>query len=54
MSKTTYSIDQSVEKTAWRAAKAEKKHDDAFIKSGVWSWSRHPKFVYPYVSSSLG
>lgn len=31
------------QKSAWRQAKEEKKHDEKFIKSGVWSWSRHPK-----------
>jgi protein-S-isoprenylcysteine O-methyltransferase Ste14 len=31
------------EKSAWRAAKDDKKHDEKFIKDGVWSWSRHPK-----------
>lgn len=34
---------RSAEKSAWREAKNEKKHDEKFIKDGVWSWSRHPK-----------
>jgi steroid 5-alpha reductase family enzyme len=31
------------QKSAWRERKNEKKHDEAFVKDGVWSWSRHPK-----------
>jgi steroid 5-alpha reductase family enzyme len=31
------------QKSAWRQRKNEKKHDEPFIKEGVWSWSRHPK-----------
>lgn len=31
------------QKSAWREAKNEGKHDEKFIRSGVWSWSRHPK-----------
>ena len=31
------------EKSAWRADKDAKKHDEQFISSGVWAWSRHPK-----------
>lgn len=31
------------QKSAWSERKQAKKHDEAFIKDGVWSWSRHPK-----------
>ena len=31
------------QKSAWRERKNQKKHDEKFIKEGVWSWSRHPK-----------
>lgn len=31
------------QKTVWRRDKLEKKHDEQFISSGLWSISRHPK-----------
>ena len=31
------------QKSAWRQDRTDKKHDEKFIKSGLWSWSRHPK-----------
>ncbi|WWD16864.1 hypothetical protein CI109_101296 [Kwoniella shandongensis] len=33
------------EKSAWRAAKNDKKHEEKFISSGVWAWSRHPNYL---------
>ncbi|EIW66172.1 hypothetical protein TREMEDRAFT_45849 [Tremella mesenterica DSM 1558] len=33
------------EKSAWRKSKDEKKHEERFISSGVWSWSRHPNYL---------
>ena len=33
------------QKSAWRKARNEKKHEEKFISSGVWSWSRHPNYV---------
>ena len=32
------------EKSAWRQAKSEGKHDEQFISSGTWSISRHPNY----------
>lgn len=37
--------DVIVEKSNWRKAKDEKKHDEKFISSGLWALSRHPKSV---------
>ena len=34
------------QKAAWRRAKDAKEHDEQFITSGLWSISRHPKYVY--------
>ncbi|OCF42403.1 hypothetical protein I317_03778 [Kwoniella heveanensis CBS 569] len=33
------------EKSAWRKAKDEKKHEEKFISSGAWAWSRHPNYL---------
>ncbi|KAG7528258.1 hypothetical protein FFLO_06290 [Filobasidium floriforme] len=33
------------QKSVWRRAKDSKKHDERFITSGLWSWSRHPNYV---------
>jgi len=33
------------EKSVWRKAKDEKKHEEKFISSGVWAWSRHPNYL---------
>ncbi|KAI0806317.1 hypothetical protein BC629DRAFT_1437762 [Irpex lacteus] len=33
------------QKSAWRKAKNNKQHDEQFISSGLWSISRHPKYV---------
>lgn len=34
------------QKTRWRNEKKAKKHDEAFISRGLWSLSRHPKYVF--------
>jgi len=33
------------QKSAWRADKEAKKHDEHFISSGLWAYSRHPNYV---------
>lgn len=33
------------QKSAWRKDKNEKKHDEKFISSGLWAYSRHPNYV---------
>lgn len=33
------------QKTVWQRAKDNKEHDEQFISSGLWSVSRHPKYV---------
>lgn len=33
------------QKSAWKAAKLRKEHDEQFITKGLWAISRHPKFV---------
>ncbi|CAO1618444.1 unnamed protein product [Jaminaea pallidilutea] len=32
------------EKSAWRKAKSEGKHNEDFISSGTWAYSRHPNY----------
>ncbi|EPQ32153.1 uncharacterized protein PFL1_00350 [Pseudozyma flocculosa PF-1] len=32
------------QKSAWREAKEAGKHNEKFLSSGVWSWSRHPNY----------
>ena len=33
------------QKTKWRSAKKEGKHNEPFIKEGLWAWSRHPNYA---------
>lgn len=33
------------QKSAWRAAKEDKRHEEKFISSGLWAYSRHPNYV---------
>jgi steroid 5-alpha reductase family enzyme len=33
------------QKSAWRAKKSRGEHDEKFIQSGLWAFSRHPKCV---------
>ncbi|PWN50037.1 DUF1295-domain-containing protein [Violaceomyces palustris] len=32
------------QKTRWRREKDQGKHQEKFLESGVWSWSRHPNY----------
>lgn len=41
------------QKTAWRRAKDAKEHEEQFITSGLWSISRHPKYVYIHFTRRL-
>lgn len=36
------------QKSVWRRAKNRKEHDERFITSGLWSVSRHPKYVISF------
>lgn len=38
-------IHVDAQKTAWRQAKNDQKHTEEFITTGLWSLSRHPKYV---------
>ncbi|KAG6370768.1 hypothetical protein JVT61DRAFT_10970 [Boletus reticuloceps] len=33
------------QKSAWRRARDSGKHNEKFITSGLWAWSRHPNYV---------
>lgn len=33
------------QKSAWREAQENKKHDEKFISSGLWAYSRHPNYL---------
>ncbi|KAF9223931.1 DUF1295-domain-containing protein [Gyrodon lividus] len=33
------------QKSAWRHARDSNKHNEKFITSGLWGWSRHPNYV---------
>lgn len=41
-----FEIVADLQKTTWRSKKDDKQHDEKFITSGLWSVSRHPKYVY--------
>lgn len=32
------------QKSQWRTEKEEKKHEEQFISTGLWGWSRHPNY----------
>lgn len=38
-----YEVTADRQKSAWRAKKDNKEHDEKFISSGLWAQSRHPK-----------
>ncbi|KIJ60365.1 hypothetical protein HYDPIDRAFT_98789 [Hydnomerulius pinastri MD-312] len=33
------------QKSTWRHARDSKKHNEKFVTSGLWGWSRHPNYV---------
>jgi len=33
------------QKSKWRARKDRKEHDEKFITTGLWRWSRHPNYI---------
>jgi len=39
-----YEVVADQQKSAWRSAKKEGKHDEPFITSGLWASSRHPNY----------
>ncbi|ORX36474.1 hypothetical protein BD324DRAFT_602249 [Kockovaella imperatae] len=45
MSGIGFEIIADRQKSAWRQDKNDKKHDEQFISSGLWSLSRHPNYV---------
>ncbi|KIJ10800.1 hypothetical protein PAXINDRAFT_85504 [Paxillus involutus ATCC 200175] len=38
-------VTADLQKSAWRHARDSEKHDQKFITSGLWGWSRHPNYV---------
>lgn len=41
------------QKTTWRRRKDDKEHDEKFITGGLWSISRHPKYVIEILVLSI-
>jgi len=40
-----FEVIADAQKTQWKKEKEEKKHEEKFIRSGLWSISRHPNYV---------
>ncbi|ORY66663.1 DUF1295-domain-containing protein [Leucosporidium creatinivorum] len=40
-----YEVTADRQKSAWRAKRDKKEHDEKFISSGLWAQSRHPNYV---------
>jgi steroid 5-alpha reductase family enzyme len=34
------------QKSVWRERKEQGKHQEKFLSTGLWAWSRHPKLVF--------